>query len=67
MTGTIIRLNSDRGFGFIRGTDRLDYFFHMRDLNPGLTFDNQLLERRVEFNPISCDRGPRAGDVRAAD
>ena len=62
-SGTIITVRDDRGFGFIRANGE-DYFFHANDLAGDLVFSQQLQERRVRFNIVSSDRGPRATNVR---
>jgi cold shock CspA family protein len=66
MRGTIRTLKLGRVFGFIRGDDRKDYFFHADDLE-GLEFTEQLQERRVEFVEFEEAKGPRAKSVRAVD
>ena len=68
MDGTIIRLVIDRGFGFIAtsGETGKDIFFNVRDLDTELKWTDQLIERRVTFNPVGTDRGPRAANIRAA-
>ena len=51
MTGEIVSLNEERGFGFIRiPGESLDVFFHAKELTGGLTWDGQLLHRTVEFD-----------------
>ena len=66
MQGVIAKIVEARGFGFISPADgSKDVFFHCRDLD-GLTFDEQLVERRVAFEVLSSDRGPRAVNVRPA-
>ena len=50
MQGTIKRIVQDRGFGFLRGDgEHTDMFFHVRNLASDLAFDEQLVERRIEF------------------
>ena len=65
-TGTIKKLVSDRGFGFITGEDGKDYFFHKDGLSESLDFDRLVGGERVTFDLQSSDRGPRAANVRAA-
>ena len=64
-TGTIKKLVSDRGFGFITGEDGKDYFFHRQGLTPSLDFDRLVGGERVSFDLQASDRGPRAANVRA--
>ena len=61
--GTISAVKQD-GYGFIRCQSR-SVFFHRSALAPGLPFDASLLERAVEFDEVSSERGPRAMNVRA--
>ncbi len=62
-TGTVARLFLDKGFGFIRGGDGREFFFH-RSAVRGTRFD-QLCERdAVSFEIGEGSRGPRAESVR---
>ena len=65
-TGTIKKLVSDKGFGFISG-DRGDVFFHHTGVIDG-SFDNlregQSVEYDVEASPKG-GKGPRAINVKA--
>jgi cold shock protein len=63
--GTINRIVSDRGFGFIRGEDEKEYFFHRSSVE-GLDFDRLAPGEQVTFDVQASDRGPRAVRVRAA-
>jgi cold shock CspA family protein len=64
--GTIKHVN-EKGFGFIFIAEGVkDIFFHCRDLQPPLMFNEQLLERRVSFVACQSDKGPHAMDVRPA-
>jgi cold shock CspA family protein len=52
-SGTVVSLQLDRGYGFIfQQVGKPDIFFHAKDLADGLEFDEQLKERRVEFDII---------------
>ena len=64
-TGTIKKLVSDRGFGFITAEDGKDYFFHRDGLAQSLDFDRLVGGERVTFDLQSSPRGPRANNVRA--
>lgn len=59
MTGTVKTVRN-AGFGFIRTDERTEVFFHRTALVGGLEFNEQLVERRVRFQVISTERGPRA-------
>ncbi|TME30999.1 MAG: cold shock domain-containing protein [Chloroflexi bacterium] len=64
-TGTIKKLISDRGFGFITAEDGKDYFFHRDGLSGTLDFDRLTGGEKVTFDVESSPRGPRATNVRA--
>lgn len=63
-TGTIKRVVSDRGFGFIAGEDEKEYFFHRDGLDSSLDFDRLVGGETVEFEPEQSPKGPRAKQVR---
>ncbi len=65
-TGTIKRVISDRGFGFIVAEDEKEYFFHRGGLDSTLEFDRLVGGERVEFDIEASPKGPRAVRVRAA-
>ncbi len=66
MNGMIKKITRDRGYGFIRAEDGVDYFFHRSELRGGLTVDELQEGRRVVFDAIQGDKGPRAADIRPA-
>lgn len=65
MHGVVIRLLSDRQFGFIN-SDGKEYFFHRDDCG---THWNSIVENfgtkpvYVEFNEVPSNKGKRAGQV----
>jgi cold shock protein len=61
-TGTIKKLVSDRGFGFIAGEDGQEYFFHRSSIEG--EFDRLHGGERVTFTLEASPKGPRAADVR---
>ncbi len=63
MKGTIRTLNVERGFGFIKGQDGVEYFFHRTSLARGVQFESLALGEIVSFNVTQSDKGPRAADV----
>ncbi len=65
-TGTIKKVVSDRGFGFITAEDAKDYFFHRDGVDASLNFDRLIGGERVEFDIEPSQKGPRATKVRAA-
>ncbi len=64
-TGTVKKIVSDRGFGFISGEDGREYFFHRTGVARPLDFDRLAGGERVAFDVQASDRGPRAVNVRA--
>ena len=64
-TGTIKKVVSDRGFGFIAAEDAKEYFFHRDGLDSSLNFDRLIGGERVEFEVEASPKGPRATKVRA--
>lgn len=65
MNGTIVRLNDEKGFGFIKGEDGVDRFFHRTCLEATtLRFDQLRQNMRVVFTDIDGEKGPRAIEVR---
>ena len=65
-TGTVKKVISDRGFGFITAEDAKEYFFHRGALDASLDFDRLVGGEKVEFDVESSPKGPRATRVRAA-
>ena len=66
-TGTIKKVVSDRGFGFITSSDQKDYFFHRDALDYSLDFDRLMGGEKVEFEIEQSPKGPRANNVRSAE
>jgi len=64
--GTVKKVVADRGFGFITDESGKDYFFHRDSLDRTLEFERLVGGEKVEFDPQSSPRGPRAVNVRAA-
>ena len=65
-TGTIKKVVSDRGFGFIAAEDQKEYFFHRDGLNSSLDFDRLVGGEKVKFEIEQSPKGPRAKDVQSA-
>jgi CspA family cold shock protein len=65
-TGTVKKVVSDRGFGFIAGEDGKEYFFHRSGVQSSLDFDRLVGGERVTFEIEQSPKGPRAEQVRAA-
>jgi CspA family cold shock protein len=65
-TGTIKKVVSERGFGFITGPDGKDYFFHRDGLSASMDFDRLVGGESVTFEVESSPKGPRAVQVQSA-
>jgi CspA family cold shock protein len=65
MNGTIKRLVSDKGFGFIMADDGNDYFFHQSGCR-GVIFEELREEQPVIFESAQGPKGPRAENIRVA-
>ena len=64
--GTIKKLVSERGFGFIAGEDGKEYFFHRSAVDGLTSFDSLNGGERVTFEIEPSPKGPRANRIRVA-
>lgn len=62
MEGTVKWFNLDKGYGFILGDDREDYFLHYKAFIEPNTTANK--DDRVSFKVIKTDRGLQATEVK---
>jgi CspA family cold shock protein len=65
INGTIKRLVSDKGFGFIAASDGNEYFFH-RSACVDTPFHELREGQTVTFEKGQGPKGPRGENVRAA-
>ena len=65
-TGTLKKVVSERGFGFIAADDGKEYFFHRSGLDSSLDFDQLTGGEKVDFQVENSPKGPRATRVRRA-
>jgi CspA family cold shock protein len=65
MNGTVKRLVSDKGFGFVAASDGNEYFFHQSAVGDG-GFDQLREGQAVTFKSGQGPKGPRAEDVTPA-
>jgi CspA family cold shock protein len=65
MNGTIKRLVSDKGFGFILASDGNEYFFH-NSACAQTHFDDLREGQAVTFDQGQGPKGPRGENVRLA-
>jgi CspA family cold shock protein len=64
--GSVKKVVSDRGFGFITADDGKDYFFHRDGLDRSIDFDKLVGGEHVTFEVEAGPKGPRAIKVQAA-
>ena len=63
MSGTVKRLVSDKGFGFIAAEDGNEYFFHQSGC-ANVQFDDLREGQAVTFERGQGPKGPRAENVK---
>ena len=63
LSGAVLKVVLERGFGFIRSTEGADYFFHLSDLRGGLEFDKLQIGQTVDFE---IKKDPSEGKAGAA-
>jgi cold shock CspA family protein/ribosome-associated translation inhibitor RaiA len=64
--GLIIRLFRDKGYGFIKGANGQEIYFHKNSL-PGDEFDRLAIGTGVQWHEEQGDKGPQATTVRIID
>ena len=65
-TGTIKKVVSERGFGFIEAADGIEHFFHRSGVDASVNFDSLMGGEKVTFDIEPSPKGPRAHRVRLA-
>ena len=66
ITGVVVRIFPDKGFGFVRDEQtRIERFFHQASCAPGL-FLTLTINQTVSYLPTSTAKGPRALEVEDA-
>jgi cold shock protein len=63
-TGTVNKLVTERGFGFISGDDGKEYFFHRSGVEDAGGFESLAGGEKVTFEIEPSPKGPRASRVR---
>ena len=66
MNGTISKLISAKGFGFIRGEDGQEFFMHRSAVRDGSVFEQLREGQTVVFDAGRGDKGLRAENVRVS-
>lgn len=62
MKGKVLKFNKEKGYGFIKGEDEKDIFFHWSSIvMDGYKFLN--IGDEVEFDLEDSERGPRANNI----
>ena len=67
MTGVVVRVLLNQGFGFVRGDDNIQRFAHRQAFIPPESFDRLREGQGVTFTPEQHVKGQRAVDVRVDD
>lgn len=62
MKGIVEKVMSNKGFGFIKGTDGVKYFFHKSSVK-NARFEDVEEGQEVEFDESDSEKGPRAEDI----
>ncbi len=65
-SGTIVRLLTDKGFGFVSDEAGVEHFFHQTAVQDAV-FESLREGQRVEFTVEESTKGPRAGEVRVIE
>ena len=65
MNGTIKRMVTDKGFGFVAAQDGTEYFFHQSACTDA-RFDDLREGQAVTFQQGQGPKGPRAENVKPA-
>ena len=65
LNGTIVRLLTDKGFGFVSDEGGVEHFFHQSAVQE--VFEVLREGQRVEFTVEESTKGPRACDVRVIE
>lgn len=65
-TGTIKKVVSEHGFGFIEAADGKEHFFHRSGMDASVNFDSLMGGEKVIFDIEPSPKGPRAHRVRLA-
>lgn len=65
MNGTVKRLVSDKGFGFVQAEDGTEYFFHQSACTD-VRFDDLREGQALTFQQGQGPKGPRAENIRIA-
>jgi CspA family cold shock protein len=63
--GRIKKIIHDRGFGFVRGDDGNEVFFHRTELTT-VDFDSLEEGQAVTFEVVNSPKGPRARNLKQA-
>lgn len=62
MNGQVVRILKDKGFGFIRGENNTEYFFHQSAVKNAKFMDIKE-GQDVKFEDSEGSKGPRAENI----
>jgi cold shock CspA family protein len=63
MTGVVVRVLLNQGFGFVRGEDNIQRFAHRQNFIPPEAFDRLREGVGVTFEPLMHPKGARAEQI----
>jgi CspA family cold shock protein len=63
MKGAVKWFNDQKGYGFVTGEDKKEYFAHFSAIQ-GSGFKSLAENEQVEFDVEKGDKGDRAGNIR---
>lgn len=66
MKGSVKKFDKEKGYGFIKGEDGKDYFFHYSQLMME-GFKTTEEGKKVEFEETSTEKGLRANNIHFVD
>ena len=66
LAGVVVRLFREQGYGFIKGTDNREIYFHKNSL-PADSFDRLRVGTGVQWEEQEGEKGPQATTVRIVD
>lgn len=65
MNGVIRKINSEKGFGFVKdNVTQVDHFFYRSSVKTAGGFENLREGQAVSFDDVDSPKGPRAENLR---
>ena len=67
LRGTVTRLYLNKGFAFVRGSDRLSRFAHVSEFRNQREFDTLREGQSIEFTPFEDKKATKGNGLKAMD